>query len=74
MIVAVGLDGVVQLSKKILTVACQKIEPANPALLQPLPRIERLAESLRVAAHQFALLRFRPRHLGLEFFQLMLHF
>ena len=72
-IVAIGLDGVVELVKEFVAVAGQEIEAADAALLQAFVGIERLAEHFRVAADQFALLRFRARGLRLKFFQLMLH-
>ncbi len=46
---------------------------ANPALLQPFVGIERLAQRLRVPAHQFTLLRFRARRLRVESLELVLH-
>ena len=74
MIVAVGLNGVVKLLQKIASVTRKEIDSADAALLQALFGIERLTQRFSMARNQFALERFRPGHLGMKTFQLVLDF
>ncbi len=53
-VVAIGLDGVVQLVQEFASVAREEVEAADAALLQALVGIERLTQSFCVASHEFA--------------------
>ncbi len=48
-IVAIGLDGVVQLLQEFAAVTGQKVDTANTTLLQAFVRIERLAQHFSMA-------------------------
>ena len=74
MVVAVGLNGVVQLLQKIASVARKKIDSPDASLLQALFGIERLTQCFSMARNQFALERFRPGHLRMKPVQLVLDF
>ena len=54
MVVAIGLDGVVQLMEKFAAITRQEVDRANAALLEGFVGIERMAQHFRVAAHEFA--------------------
>ena len=73
-IVAIGVDGFVQLVQEFWAVARQEVNSAHAALLQTLVGIERLTQSFRVAGDEFALLRLRARSLGLKTFELVFNF
>ncbi len=70
---AVRLDGVVQLVQKFPPITRQKVTATNGPLLQAFVRIKRLTQTVRMTAHQFALLRFRTRRLRLQRLELILH-
>ena len=74
MVVAIGLNGVVQLLQKFEAVAGDKIETADAALLQAFIGIESLSQSFRVASDELAFLSFRARHLRVETLQLIFNF
>jgi hypothetical protein len=55
-VVAVGVDGLVELRQKFAAIAGQKVDAANAALLQALVGIESVAENPGFAPHEFAFL------------------
>jgi hypothetical protein len=56
MVVAIGLDGVVQLVQKVQAVAGEEIGTADSSLLQAFVREEGLGEGFGVTADDFAFL------------------
>jgi len=73
MIVAIELDGVVELVEKIKAVASEEICAANSALLQASTRVERLGEGFGVTADDLALLQLGAGGLGVEAVELVAH-
>jgi len=74
MVVAVSVDGAVELVEQIASVAREEINAANAALLQALVGVDRLTDHLGVTADQLAFLCFCTSGLRVKFFELMLHF
>jgi hypothetical protein len=73
-ILAVGLDCIVQLLQEFASVAGEEVDAADTTLLQALVGIERLAQSLRVASHEFTLQSFCARGLREQAFELIFDF
>src|SRR6201988_1246703 len=74
MVLAVGMDSIVELRQKFGRVTSQEIDAADAALLQSLLGIKRLTQSFRMAGDEFPLLRLSAHRLRIELFQLMLDF
>src|SRR5579862_3065248 len=71
MVVTVGLNSVVQLLQKFTSVAREKIDAPNAALLQALVGIERVAQGFGVTGDKFAFQGFCTSSLGLKTFELI---
>lgn len=53
-VVAIRLNGVVQLPQEFGAIASEKVDAGDAALLQALVGIKRLTQSFRVASYEFA--------------------